>query len=241
MTAWAAALHAGPPVALAELTAARWLDLHRAPQPLRPQLVVPNNRHPEPVPWADIRRVAASRWRVRCVRDLEVTTPAVTIRDVAAYLPRHEVRDIVQHALRRRQVSIAALDRETGPGLAGSRMLRSVLDEVRPGYQVRWERDLHRALLGMGVRMTPQVKVEAPDGRTAYIDLGIARLRFGVEIDGFVVHMDRFEDDRRRGRMLAVELGWRIATFTSTEVATRLDAVAREVVAHVRRLEAAAS
>src|SRR3954470_5837992 len=172
---------------------------------------------------------------------LPLTPPAVTVRDVAADLRHAEVRDVVQHALRRRRMSFEQLTATLGRGIRGSAALRAVLEEIGPGYQVKWERMLHRALLGRGVRMEPQTKVVAPDGRTAYLDLGIEALRFGVEIDGFLNHMARFAADRRRTRLLAVELEWTIAQYAVEELAASMDRVVAEIVAYERLLRSRAA
>ena len=110
------------------------------------------------------------------------------------------------------------------------------MEEVGPGFQVKWERLVCRAVAARGIALKPQAHVVAPDGRNAYIDLGIEELKFGVEIDGFLNHMARFGRDRKRARMLALECEWTIAPFAVEEVATSLDAVADEIVRHVHRL-----
>jgi hypothetical protein len=48
--------------------------------------------------------------------------------------------------------------------------------------------------------------------------------------------MARFKAERRRARMLAVELDWKIAPYAVEEIATKLDAVADEIAAFVRAL-----
>jgi len=161
----------------------------------------------------------------------------LTIRDIGADVHRDVLRDVVQHALRRRQVGFDALMRTLGRGRPGSALLREILVEVGPGFQVKWERMVHRAVAARGIRLKPQAKVVAPDGRKAFIDLGIEELKYGVEIDGFLNHMARFAKDRRRARMLATECEWTIAPYAVEEVATDLAGVADDIVATVRRLE----
>jgi len=163
------------------------------------------------------------------------------IRQIAARTSADVVRDVVHHALRRRQVALHDLTAELGHGLSGAARLRGVLEEVAPGYQVMWERRLHRALLKAGVRLKPQTKVVAPDGRTAYLDLGDEALRFGVEIDGFLNHMARFAADRKRARLLAVELDWTIAQFAVEELAKSMDRVVAEIASYIRLIRARAA
>ncbi len=236
LRAWSAILAVGQPVALAGCSAGLAYGLERTPSPVDVRLVVPNSRDPRDLRSLAIRRVVAGQWKVVWHRGLPLTPLPATIRDIAADASLETTRDVVQHALRRRRTSFTALAGTLGRGLAGSAALRQVLEEVAPGYQVKWERMLHRAVRARGVVMKPQTKVTAPDGRTAYLDLGIEELRFGVEIDGFVNHMKRFAADRRRARMLAVELDWTIASYAVEEIGTDLAAVADEVVAYVRRL-----
>ena len=159
------------------------------------------------------------------------------IRQIAASSSSDITRDVVHHALRRRQVTLHELLAQLGHGLSGAARLRSVLEEVAPGYQVMWERRLHRALLKAGVRLKPQTEVVAPDGRKAFLDLGDEELRFGVEIDGFLNHMARFAADRKRARLLAVELGWTIAPYAVQELAESMDVAVAEIVSYVRLLE----
>jgi very-short-patch-repair endonuclease len=241
MKAWTAVLAVRQPVALAGPTAAAWLGLDRVLETDRPQLIVPCNRHLRPLPGVDVRRFVREDWVVQWHNGLPVTPVAMTIRDVAATMGRERARDVVQHALRRRRTTVADLTAQLGRGHFGAARLRSVLEEIGPGYQVVWERMLHRALCQVGIVLQPQVEVRAPDGRTAFIDLGDEELKFGVEIDGFLNHMARFRADRRRARMLALELGWTIAPFTADEIATSLPAVVGEIAAHLRRIGALAA
>lgn len=236
MHAWAAVLAMRAPVALAGCSAALVYRLEGAPAPVRPQLVVPRRHEPRPLPGVDVRRVVDDHWSVVRYRGLPLTPIPMTIRDLAAQVGHECARDVVQHALRRRRVTFEGLAGTLGRGFSGSAALRRVLEEVGPGFQVKWERMVHRAVLAEGVRMRPQTPVRAADGRKAFIDLGLEEIGYGVEIDGFLNHMARFAADRRRGRMLAVELGWTIAPYAVEEIATDLRGVAREIAADVRRL-----
>ena len=234
MKSWTAVLAAGGDVALAAQTAGRELGLEQVPEPVKPQIVIPNTRDLE-LPDIDIHRVVPARWQVIWRRGLPLTPIALTIRDLGADVNRDVLRDVVQHALRRRQVGFDALMQTLGRGRPGSALLREILEEVGPGFQVKWERMVYRAVAARGVRLKPQAKVEAPDGRVAFIDLGIEELKYGVEIDGFLNHMARFAGDRRRARMLATECEWTIAPYAVEEIVKDLAGVADEIVRQVRR------
>src|SRR3954452_4648859 len=105
---------------------------------------------------------------------------------------------MVTPALLRRIVAFSVLSTQLGRGWPGAASLRDVLLEVAPGYQVVWEGVLHRALDAAGLFLEPQVRVPLSDGKDVVLDLGSRRLRFGVEVDGLVSHLERFASDRQR-------------------------------------------
>ena len=237
LSAWAAVLAVGQPVALAALSAAQWFRVDQAPVPPHPQLVIPNTRDLGDISGVEIRRVVPHRWQVVWRRGVPLTPLPETLRDCAPHVRPERLRDMVQHTLRRRQVSEQTLVRTLGRGWHGAAAMRRVLEELAPGYQVVWEQRLHRRLLQVGVVLQPQVKVEASDGRKAFVDLGDEQLRFGVEIDGFLNHMARFAADRVRSRLLALELGWLLAPYAVEELAADMDGVVADIKRHVRRLQ----
>ena len=240
LQAWAGVLAIGPPVALAGRFAAACIGLEQAPSPAQPEFMIPMSRMRRQLDGIRVMRTRGD-WQVHRRNGLPVPPPAVVIRQVAAGAHERVVLEVVQHALRRRMVTVDQLVAQLGRGVPGAARLRFVIDELAPGYQAIWERRLHRAVLALGVRLTPQTKVVAPDGREAYLDLGDESIRFGVEVDGFLNHMARFAKDRRRARLLAVELEWTIAPYAVEELAADLGAVAREVAETVRRLRARAA
>ena len=234
--AWAAVLAVAPPVALGGLWAARLLRLDRAPEVdvERPHLVIPISRRVERVRNVDLER-SRLPLVIRHVGRLPVLSPERALRQLAATQPLSRVRDMVHHGIRRRTMTFSGLTAELGRGRHGAARLRAVLAEAAPGYQVVWEGRLHAALRALGVEVSPQVPV-AVAGGTRYVDLGNASLRFGVEVDGLVAHLDRFADDRRRDRQL-LQAGWLIIHIAVSELVENLDAVAREVAAaYARRI-----
>lgn len=239
--AWTGVLAIGHPVALAGRFAASVVRLERSPAYVRPEFVIPDNRFGRVLPGLIVHRVKQQRWAVVWRHGLPVVPLPVMIRQVAAGTADEVTLEVVQHALRRREVTQQQLLAQLGRGLSGAAALRRVLEEVAPGYQVMWERRLHRRLLKAGVRLTPQTRVVAPDGRTAYLDLGDAGLRFGVEIDGFVNHMARFAADRRRARLLAVELGWTIAPYAVEELAADMDVAVAQIASYLVTMRARAA
>jgi very-short-patch-repair endonuclease len=241
LRAWAAVLAVGSPVALGGLWAAWAMRLDRAPEIVdqRPRVVVPKGRKCD-----RLIAVRAEQSRmdlpVRFVDGLPVLSPERVLRQLAADQPYARVRDMVQHALRRRTVTFNGLARELGRGRHGAARLRGILSEVAPGFQVVWEGRLYDALLARGVRLTSQLRVEVATG-LVYLDLGDQTLRFGVEVDGLVAHLDRFAADRRRDRALHLA-GWLVVHVAVSELVEDLDAAADEIAAayHRRRLELSA-
>ena len=234
--AWAGVLAVGPPVALGGLWAARFLKLDRAPEVdmRRPRLVIPISRRCERVHDVDLER-SRLPLAIRTVDRLPVLAPERALRQLAASQPLGRVRDMAHHALRRRTMTLTGMAAELGRGRHGAGKLRAVLEEVAPGYQVVWEGRLHSALRELGLELDPQAPVRVANG-TRYVDLGNAALRFGVEVDGLIAHLDRFADDRRRDREL-LQAGWLIIHVAVSELVENLDAVAGDVAAaYFRRL-----
>ena len=68
---------AGGDVALAAQTAGREFGLEQVPEPIRPQIVIPNHRDLE-LPGIDIHRVVPARWSVEWRRGLFIATCCAT-------------------------------------------------------------------------------------------------------------------------------------------------------------------
>lgn len=240
---WAALLVVGRRAIVAGATAA-WL--HHLPghgEPTVIELVVPDTGGPGAgrprIPGVRLRRVRPATIRAVRIRGLPVTPLAVTIRDLAAEQSEQSIRATVQHALRLRRTTMSALADTLGRGLSGAARLRRALVEVAPGYQSYWEGKLHRALLRRGVRLRPQLRVALPDGRVAFLDLGSAEFRLGVEIDGYVAHLTRFTSDRVRDRLLCIAAGYTILRYAVDELARDLERAADEIAAFIRNRAAA--
>ena len=234
--AWAGVLDIGQPVAVAGRFAAVLLGLDGAPSFAGPQFLIPDNRHWRGDASVQVARIRRADWAVSWHRGLPFVPLPLLLRQLAAELPQPMVRDMVQHALRRRRITEPQLLAQLGRGRPGAAPMRGILEELAPGYQSMWERRVHRGLLKRGVRLKPQTEVVAPDGRRAFLDLGDEEMRFGVEIDGFLNHMARFAADRKRARMLGIELEWTIPAYAVDELVTDFDAAMDEIVRLYERL-----
>ena len=188
------------------------------------------------------------RGDVTSLRGIPLTTPARTLLDLGAVAPEL-VEAAMEDALFRGLVSDAALRRvleRTGThGRNGTAVLRDLLDRREPG-RVPTESPLEDALVQVlrrhdlpePVRQHP---VALGDGRQARIDLAYPELSLGIEADGRRWHSGRadFERDRARANQLAAQ-GWTILRFGPDAIRQRGDAVAAEVRAVTRALEARA-
>ena len=80
----------------------------------------------------------------------------------------------------------------------------------------------HR-LVGAGVPLDPgQVVVDPGDGVVRHLDLGIARIRFGIELDSMLAHSTRSQlrRDIRRSNALAMADDWCIVRATWEDLET---------------------
>jgi very-short-patch-repair endonuclease len=178
--------------------------------------------------------VVPHHWKVQQRGPWPVPPLETTVRQIAAVVSRSSLRDLVQQLLLDRRTTIDRLRAVLGRGLDGSAALRELLVEIDPACHEYWERLIRRRLARAGVATEPQILLVGSRGRRAYLDLGIRAIRFGVEIDGFASHMRRFAADRRRARMVCLELGWELAPVAVAEIAVDEDAVIRELLGYLR-------
>jgi very-short-patch-repair endonuclease len=158
------------------------------------------------------------------VRDgLRVTTPARTLRDLAAVLAQHDLDRAVEQALVLRLTTHAAL--AAAPTGRGAAALRRALRTDPALTRSEAERRLLGLVRGAGLP-APRANVRVA-GRE--VDLLWPAQRLVVEVDGFAFHGSRhaFERDRRRDADL-VAAGYRVVRFTWRQIAEEpLTVVAR--------------
>ncbi len=178
---------------------------------------------------------------------IPLTTPPYTLVRLGAVASRADLEDVVSRALSSRLVSVraleAALERISGPGVRGTRVLKSILREwglgVRPPDSVLETRMLtllHRFKL-------PQVEfqhVVRSQGRfLARVDFAYPALRLAIEVDGHAHHSraaDRERDARRRNRLSLA--GWTVLVFTWAQVQREGHDVAAAIAAQIQTCSA---
>jgi hypothetical protein len=221
----AALLAIGPPVLLADWTAAWLWGLVRTP-PTVPQLVVPARRG-----VTTLEGIAARRSGTLVVEEdgavvhgLLVTSPARTLCDLSALTTEDTLRALLIDARQRRLVELAdVLQRAAGMGTAkGLRQMRRLVCELdRARCDSVLEHRL-RGRLGDVPELPPPASGPVPvdvGGRTLHVDIGWPEERVGIEVDGFGSHSERrsLEIDQRRhnalqlARWRVLRAGWREA------------------------------
>lgn len=165
--------------------------------------------------------VAADRARLGAI---PLTSPARTLVDCAGTVPRPQLGPVVDDALRRGLVKLAALRAchervDTGPGRRPTLAMRQVLLERRPGYapgDSEREADLVRLLADSGLP-APVLGHRVRVGRRTYkLDIAWPERLLCLEFDGWDTHrtFSAFHGDRQRTRRL-VTVGWTILPVTS--------------------------
>jgi hypothetical protein len=173
-------------------------------------------------------------WRGR----LPVPQPQVALVQCAAELPRSQVLELVEFAIRNRLTTLARLREVCGRGVRGSVLLQDVVAELSTDGVDRWVRRLLRLLDDVGV---PRPELEVPvaeDGRVrAYLD-GLWRgLRLALEVDDWESHgaRDAQERDRRRDRWLLRDYGITTLRLTPREIRDSPEAVVADIAAACER------
>jgi predicted transcriptional regulator of viral defense system len=154
---------------------------------------------------------------------IPVTTPARTLVDLSACLSPRQLASAVDDALRRRILTLPALDRCVArlAGAPGRRpaAVQELLAARLPGYDPGdsdLETKVLRVIVGAGFAPPVQQYRVRISGRTFVIDLAYPALRLAIELDGWEYHQSRtaFDDDRTRANILVAN-GWTLVRFTS--------------------------
>lgn len=179
--------------------------------------------------WARLAGVQGHRSGALFTADLTtchrvtVTTPARTLVDLSAHLSRDQLGSAVDDALRRRILTLPALDRCVArlAGAPGRRpaVVHELLAERVPGYgpgDSDLETRVLRVVVGAGFPPPVQQYRITVGGRTLKIDLAYPARRLAIELDGWEFHRTRtaFDHDRARANLLVAH-GWTLVRFTS--------------------------
>lgn len=235
--------HAPAPVALARWSAAAALGVGPG-WPTRVQVVVPVDRLPVSGPRLEVVRSRTFDPR----HDLEVVGrpgvaalgPPALARSLAAVADVPALTDVVTDLVQSRKASIADIvaDHQRHRTYPGRPTLTEVLARLGAAGRTDSGLELHvrRELLAAGIPLdVGQVAIPCRDGRTLHLDLGIARIRFGVEVTSMLGHSTRRQlrvDAIRSNQLARVDDDWRVLQASWEDRGSgEFVALAREVVA----------
>lgn len=231
----AAALHVagrtGDPdhdlVAVTRLSALQLMGVVDA-APTRVDLVVPAWRYVRPHPRLTVTRSSHLRSDevMTAHRQIPVVRPPALLRDLAAIRDTDRLRADTIELLRRRVVTLADLTAvlQRGSSFPGRTRLRRVVEELRSAGRVdsALEYEARRRFSRAGIRFDRgQVRVPAPVGTSGdwalHLDLGIAALCFGIEVDSVAFHSSSDavrRDAERANRLALLRDDWRVLHLT---------------------------
>lgn len=182
--------------------------------------VVTNKRLRCPLSEVMVRHAKLTPSDIRVRKSLRVTSLERTLFDLARSVPSKVLENAIDHALGKRQTTLARLDRYVdahgAKGVTGVKRLKIVLRELRsvPGTDV-FERILLKTLASRGVpRPVSQFPVEIEKQRF-YLDFAYPDLTIGIEAHSFKHHSQRpdWERDYVRHNAL-VGAGWNLLYVT---------------------------
>jgi hypothetical protein len=207
-------------------TGGRLLGLRKMP---RIAAITISSRHP-----FHVEHVGVVLRRTTNVRDDDVVDRADGIRhasplrlafDLAATLDDHSYRSVIEQMLHEELISCEGLSaigrRLVHPTRPGSRRFLETM-AMRSGAALESDPELivAEALWARGIPVTAQETwLSLPNGRRARLDLSIAELRWGIEIDVHPDHlgMNGTTSDKQRDRQSHL-IGWQIERVTTLDL-----------------------
>jgi very-short-patch-repair endonuclease len=200
----AAVLACGPQALLSHRTAgARWALLTEAPESIELTVVGRNRTAPNGLVVRSISALADSELRRH--EGIPITSPSLTLLDLAGTLGRHDLSGALNEARVQRLVTDDDLRASLAahPNRRGASALRCLVDEERGPRITRSEAE-RRAL---DVMRAHGIEPDASDVAIGpyRVDFLFERERLAVEVDGYRYHgtPKRFVADRRRTNYLA--------------------------------------
>jgi hypothetical protein len=235
----AAVLAGGPDAALSHAAAAALWELRPSAATII-DVTVPHTTGARSRPGLRIHRARRLPEHVATHVGIPVTTPARTILDLAAMLPRRPLERVLDQAENARLTDVASLVAlaRAHRGHHGASRLIEALDRHTPGTTLTRSELEERFLALCDANGLPRPLVNhVVEGRER--DFVFAAERLVVETDGWQHHQGRgaFEEDRRRDAVL-LRAGYRTLRVTHRQLTSDGDDVAatlRAVLARDRR------
>lgn len=179
------------------------------------------------------RRVAASILRgSRECAGSSVVALGIAVIQSSFRKPAAQVRPLIETLLRERRTTIPRLRGRLGRGIAGSAVVRRVIDDLVGGSLEVDVRRLKVALEACGVvGLACEVRFVNGAGASAYADLLHWPTMTVIEVDGLLDHLERarFRADRRRDRWMLREHAARTLRVEVCEVRADVVGLAQEL------------
>jgi hypothetical protein len=233
---WGASLWGGTEALISHRAAARLWELDGVKFEAI-ELTVAHRLRTE-VQWLSPHQRDAMPREMRRMRNgVPVTSPARTLVDLAGVVDEETLEQALEHALRRRIVSVPAIRRALGlfpaRGRAGTgRVARLLESDI---WHPETQSELERQALGLFRRFRlprPQCQYDVieENRRLAVVDFAWPRVKVIVEAEGFQFHSGReaWESDIARYNALAVH-GWTVLRLTHSDLQGGAEAFASSV------------
>ena len=204
------------------------LGVHRS-APTRAQVAIPEARRVTGGPRLQVirsRRLSAAD--ITSVHGVPTMRAAPALRVLAGDgVSRERLTSLAIDVLQAGATTLAELD-----GLASSTgrfpgrgRLSDAVTSLRAAGRTDSPLELRarRVLGSAGIPLDRgQVPVTLPDGGRLHLDLGIAAIRFGIEVDSFAWHSKRshLDADARRSNVVSALGGWRVLRLTWSMIET---------------------
>lgn len=230
----ASVLAAGPDAAASHRTAAVLMGLDGVSTRMI-ELTVPYSERPMPR-GATIHRTRRPLPHT-FVDGIPTCTPGRTLLDLAAVLPTPVLEKAVSSAVRLQLLTLLEVDetirRYGGRGVSGTRKLRRVVRSVDGDVAGSpSEIDLNQLIRDAPIpRPVLQLRIERPDGISAYPDFSWPDQMKIVEVDGLDSHwtQEQLQADLIRQNQL-MQLGWQIRRFSARQVRRDPQGVLDEII-----------
>lgn len=210
------------PCALARWSGAQVLGVGPG-APSRVQVLVPAERRPRPdTGLTVVRSRGFDGDAIMSHRGLPVATPTWLVRSLAGVATLPLLTEVVIDLVQRRHLDLGALreQHDGWPRYPGRPRLGEVLARLGAagrtdaGIELQMRDRLERD----GVPLDRgQVAVLCGDGLPVHLDLGIATIRFGIDLDSMLAHSTREQlraDVRRSNALASASDDWRILRAT---------------------------
>jgi len=210
------------PAALTRWTGLAAYGIQRS-WPTTPQVVVPSSRGPR------------GDARFQCIRSrsfpadalvrrghLDLVPPDWLVRDLASVATTSVLTNVTIDLVQQRLLDLDRLTASVEGHLRfpGRGQLLEVLARLEAAGRTDSPLELtaRDRLLAAGIPLDPgQVEVPCTDGRCLHLDLGIAAIRFGLDLESMLAHSGRAQlrtDIRRTNQLALVHDDWRVVRGT---------------------------